>query len=201
MTSPYTQNLLAADQILALVIHQIPEPIVNSTYNVFHDLMSCILEQQIHYRSTKKIFDKMLTSAHIDRLTVQNFPRFEDKAFSSIKLSLAKYETVLAVVSFFSENNLPWHSLSNEEVRKHLAAIKGIGSWTMDMILLYTLERPDIFPPDDFHLKQVMTKIYGLHSTPKLKAQMLDIASHWNGHTSLAVKYLLSWKQYQKQLK
>jgi DNA-3-methyladenine glycosylase II len=201
MTSEYKQNLIEADQSLALIIHQIPEPLVNSTYNVFHDLMSCILEQQIHYRSTKKIFEKMLKSVYIDRLTVQNFPQFEDKAFSSVKLSLAKYETVLAVVSFFNENNLPWHTLSNQEVRKQLSAIKGVGSWTMDMILLYTLERPDIFPADDFHLKQIMTKIYGLSSTPKLKAQMLEIASHWNEHTSLAVKYLLCWKQYLKQRK
>ena len=62
------------------------------------------------------------------------------------------------------------------------------------MILLYTLQRPCVFPFDDFHLKQVMTTLYGLNPKAKLKAQMLEIAEKWENQQSLAVLYLLAWK-------
>jgi DNA-3-methyladenine glycosylase II len=75
-----------------------------------------------------------------------------------------------------------------------LSGIKGIGKWTIDMILLYTLERPNIFPSDDFHLKQIMTSLYHLHPKAKLRAQMLKVAEQWGNQKSLATLYLLAWK-------
>lgn len=104
-------------------------------------------------------------------------------------------------LDFFIKNKLDWNTLSDDAIRQHLSSIKGIGNWTIDMILLYTLGRPDVFPYDDFHLKQIMTRVYGLDSSSKLKAQMLEIASLWGNHRSLAVKYLLSWKEQQNKIK
>jgi len=69
----------------------------------------------------------------------------------------------------------------------------------VDMILLYTLQRPDVFPYDDFHLKQIMTSLYGLDSKLKLKAKMIEISEKWGNQKSLAVLYLLDWKNYQKR--
>lgn len=201
MSSQRKQHLINADEKLAHIISLIPEPSVESTGDVFFDLMSCILEQQIHYRSTKKIFAKMLQRAEIDRLTLQNFGIFEAKALWDAKLSLSKDETVLAVLDFFTENKLDWNALSDDAIRQQLSSIKGIGKWTIDMILLYTLGRPDVFPYDDFHLKQIMTRVYGLDPSSKLKAQMLEIASLWGNHRSLAVRYLLSWKEQQNKIK
>lgn len=201
MPSHSKQYLINADEKLAHIISLIPEPLVESTKDVFFDLMSCILEQQIHYRSTKKIFAKMLQRAEVDNLTLQNFPEFEAKALADAKLSLGKYETIAAVLDFFTQNQLQWDTLSDETIRQHLSSIKGIGKWTIDMILLYTLNRPDVFPYDDFHLKQVMTRVYSLDPSSKLKAQMLEIANLWGNHRSLAVKYLLSWKDHQNKIK
>jgi len=58
-------HLKKVDPILKEVIATIPFPQIVSTKNVFHDLMSCVLEQQIHYRSTKKIFQKMLDKSNL----------------------------------------------------------------------------------------------------------------------------------------
>ncbi|TDB67346.1 DNA-3-methyladenine glycosylase family protein [Arundinibacter roseus] len=193
------QSLAVADPTLAAIISQIPEPKVVSTMNVFQDLLSCIIEQQIHYRSTKKIFERMLKRADITILTTDNFEQFEEKALVHIKVSLRKLETVVAVVDFFKENSVDWNSLSDQQVRKKLSAIRGIGDWTIDMILLYTLNRPNIFPADDFHLKELMIRLYGLNAATKLKAQMMEIAEKWSPNKSLAVKYLLGWKEFQKQ--
>jgi DNA-3-methyladenine glycosylase II len=188
-----------ADAQLKGIIEVIPKPEIISTNDVFHDLMSCILEQQIHYRSTKRIFQKMLQTANIERLTLENFSEFEKTAFANSKLAIGKFETVERIVDFFTVNKINWTLLSDVEVIEKLSSIKGIGKWTIDMILLYTLERPDVFPYDDFHLKEIMIKLYGLNPNVKLKAQMLEIAETWGEHKSLAVKYLLAWKEYNKK--
>jgi DNA-3-methyladenine glycosylase II len=192
-------SVLKFDPVLDIIVQQIPEPKIISTGNVFHDLMSCVLEQQIHYRSTKKIFQKMLNTPSIDILSPDNFTLLEEKALKDAKLSIGKYETVLGILEFWEKQPLDWFSLDDQEVREQLAKIKGIGKWTVDMILMYTLQRPNVFPYDDFHLKQIMTSLYGLDPNVKLKAQMIEISEKWGDQKSLAVLYLLAWKNYQKR--
>jgi DNA-3-methyladenine glycosylase II len=201
MTDNKMLQLTENDAVLKNIIKTIPEPQFQSSNNVFHDLMSCILEQQIHYRSTKKIFQKMLNTASLEILTPENFPQFEEKAFSNIKLSTGKYETVLRIIEFWNENKISWQELNDEEIISTLSSIKGIGKWTIDMILLYTLQRPNVFPYDDFHLKEIMVKLYGLDPNVKLKAQMIDVSNTWGEHKSLAVRYLLAYKDFNKKRK
>lgn len=192
------QFISKQDPALAQIISEIQLPDINSTNNVFHDLMSCVLEQQIHYRSTKKIFQKMLEAAEIKEITPQNFGDFEDKAFEKYKLSVSKYETALRVIEFWENNPIDWQKLTDEEVREQLGSIKGIGNWTIDMILLYTLQRPNIIPLDDFHLKEVMCNVYDLNPKVKLKALMKEIATNWGEYKSTAVLYLFAWKAFNK---
>lgn len=199
MKQVHEQILAKTDPILEKIILELPKPEIVSTGDVFHDLMSCVVEQQIHYRSTKKIFQKMLERAGITRLTPDNFQQFEELSLGSAKLSMGKYETILRILDFWKSGIPDWQSLSDQEVITHLSTIKGIGKWTIDMVLLYTLERPDVFPVDDFHLKQIMVSLYGLDPNVKLKAQMMEISNLWGEQKSLAVRYLLAWKQHKKR--
>lgn len=200
MESP--KNILSScDPILKNIIAQIPEPISASTEDVFHDMLSCIIEQQIHYRSTKNIFKKALERAGIERVTIDNFHLLEEHSLPQIKLAMGKYETLLAFLEYWNTNELDFKSLTDKEVIAQLSAIKGIGKWTIDMILLYTLQRPNVFPYDDFHLKEIMVKLYNLDANSKLKAKMIDISIAWGEHKSLAVRYLLAWKNFNKKSK
>ena len=144
------QFLAISDSILANIIAQIPEPIIESTNDVFHDMLSCIIEQQIHYRSTKKIFRKALERADTERVTLDNFYLLEEHSLPAIKLSVGKYDTLLAFVEYWNKNTLDFNNLNDAEVVSELSSIKGIGKWTIDMILLYTLQRPVVFPYHDF---------------------------------------------------
>jgi DNA-3-methyladenine glycosylase II len=188
---------IKADPILEKIVQTIPKPSVASTKDVFHDLLSCIIEQQIHYRSTKRIFAKALERAGIDHLTPENFHLIEKHALPQLKLAMGKYETMMAFVEYWSSNTIDFSQLSDEQVVSELSSIKGIGKWTIDMILMFTLERPNVFPYDDFHLKQIMVSEYGLNEKVKLKAQMLAVAEKWGNEKSLAVLYLLDWKKYK----
>ena len=187
------------DSVLKEIIAQIDVPATVSTKNVFHDLLSCIIEQQIHYRSSKKQFERLLAKAEIRLLTPENFAKFEKEALSTITLSQKKYETILRVLEFWNEQLVDWQTLSDNTVKEKLSEIKGIGPWTVDMILLYTLGRPNVFPVDDYHLKQIMVSLYGLDPNSKLKTQMLEVSEKWKPNRSLAVKYLLEWKSSLKK--
>lgn len=177
----------------------VPLPPIVSTQHVFHDLMSCIIEQQIHYRSTKNIFQKMLLAAGLEILTPDNFPLLEERGLSEVKLSGSKYETLLQTLDLFRAAPQHWAQLEDQTIRKKLVSIKGISNWTVDMLLLYTLEREDIFPADDYHLRQIMTKLYGIGPEAKLTTTMKAIAAPWSPHRSLAVKYLFAWKDFYKK--
>lgn len=191
-------HLSNSDEVLKPIIQEVTLPELATTQSVFHDLMSCVIEQQIHYRSSKNTFTKLLQKSGIELLTLDNFWVLEEKALEGVKLSTRKYETMERVLDFFGQNSPDWHNLSDEEVRKTLGSIKGIGKWTIDMILLYTLERADIFPVDDYHLKQLMTRLYKLDPKVKLAANMKAIAEHWAPYRSFGVKYLLAFKEYEK---
>ncbi|MFY7732729.1 MAG: DNA-3-methyladenine glycosylase family protein [Bacteroidia bacterium] len=188
------------DPILEKIILQVAKPYFVSTNDVFHDLMSCIIEQQIHYRSTKRIFAKALERAGIEHLSLDNFHLIEKHSLPQIKLAMGKYETIMSFIDYWSNNILDFNQLTDEEIISKLSSIKGIGKWTIDMILIYTLQRPNVFPYDDFHIKQVMISLYNLDPKVKLKAQMVEISEKWGNQKSLAVLYLLAWKQHNKSL-
>lgn len=87
--------------------------------------------------------------------------------------------------------------MNDDEVRTTLGQIKGVGTWTIDMLLIFTLERPNVFPVDDFKLKQTMISLYNLQDK-SLKKQMLDISSQWGNQKSLAVLYIWAYRQLNK---
>ncbi len=188
-------TLSLADPKLKGFIEHVPRPEFDSTGSVFHDLISCIIEQQIHYRSTKNIFKNLLKRAGIELLSLENFELFDQRALQFCKISTNKAETIGRIIQYFQNHEVNWEQLTDEEVRAKLASIRGVGAWTIDMILLYTLGRKNIFPVDDFHLKQVMTKVYDLNQMSKLKQQMLAVAALWGDEKSLAVLYLLEAKK------
>ncbi len=186
---------LKQDTTLSGIISQVSFPVLKSTGNIFHDLMSCIIEQQIHYRSTKKIFSKALEKAGIHLLTLDNFDAFEEKGLVDIKMSAKKYETLERTITFFSENKIDWQQLSDDDVRSTFKQIKGIGPWTIDMLLLYNLGRKDIFPADDYHLKLILNKLYDVDTSARIKAQHKAIAESWSPYRSYATIYLLEYKK------
>lgn len=193
MSLKHHKDLFKNDEVLSRVVDDVVLPGWKSTENVFHDIMSCIIEQQIHYRSSKYIFQHLMQEAGLEELDVYNFHLLQD-ALSKTRLSEAKYEAITHTLHFFRQNTIPWTQLSDDEVRLELKKLRGIGRWTVDMVLLYTLRRPDVFPYDDYHLTQVMSKLYGLNPKDRLAKKMMAIADQWQGCRSLGVLYLLAWK-------
>ena len=86
--------------------------------------------------------------------------------------------------------------MSNEEIIDLLVQIKGIGRWSVEMLLMFTLGREDVFAVDDLGIQQAMTKIYKLEHLDKksLKEKMLKLSDKWSPYRTYACLHLWKWK-------
>jgi DNA-3-methyladenine glycosylase II len=90
--------------------------------------------------------------------------------------------------------------LTSEEVLDKLIQIKGVGRWTVEMLLMFTLGYEDVFAVDDLGIQQAMTKLYNLDPADKkkMKADMLRISAKWSPYRTYACRYLWGWKDTPK---
>ena len=112
----------------------------------------------------------------------------------SVGLSNKKSEYIKAIAKFFNENKISikdFEKMSDEEIRKQLITIKGIGHWTIDMFLMFTLNRLDIFPVLDLGIKKGFAKFFGLKNMPS-EHLMRKKANKWKPYRSIAAHYLWS---------
>ncbi len=85
--------------------------------------------------------------------------------------------------------------LSDEEIIQILTKIKGVGVWTVQMILIFTLKRPDVFPVLDLGIQQGIKKLYALESSGKILMQEMEqISEEWRPYRSYASRIIWKWK-------
>lgn len=117
----------------------------------------------------------------------------------SIGLSNAKTRYVHNVARFAMEEGLDFKILSkmnNEEVIGYLTRIKGVGRWTAEMLLMFTLGREDVFAVDDLGIQNAMIRLYKIDAPDKkqLREHMLDISGKWTPYRTYACLHLWHWK-------
>jgi DNA-3-methyladenine glycosylase II len=116
-----------------------------------------------------------------------------------IGLSNAKANYVKNVAQFEIESGMDHRKLgkmSNEEVIEYLTQIKGVGRWTVEMLLMFALGREDVFAIDDLGIQNAMIKIYKLdrNDKKKFREDLLRISSKWSPYRTYACKHLWGWK-------
>ncbi len=186
-------------KILALQEPFILEP----RKKVYLHLCSSIISQQLSTKVAKVIYQRFLDLYGKKEPTAKEILSTPLEKFRSIGFSNAKASYVHNVCNFFVEHNLTdarLNKMNNEEIIDLLTQIKGIGRWTVEMILMFTLGREDVFAVDDLGIQQSITKLYKLdHSDKKLmKEKMLEISSKWAPYRTYACRYLWGWKDAKK---
>ncbi len=147
----------------------------------------------------KVLYQRFLDLFNGREPTPQQILAIPATVFRSIGFSNAKASYVHNVARFFVENKITdgaLQKMSNDEVLELLTQIKGVGKWTVEMILMFTLGREDIFAIDDLGLKQSVIKLYKLKETnPKLLRQIIQkISLRWTPYRTYACRYLWGWK-------
>ncbi len=185
-------HLSTHDPRLAQLIQSIPLPALHSSGDVYYDLVSCLVDQQIHYRTRSiwfKCFLELFPGGYPHPRQVLALPKEEVLA---IKLSSRKYESLRVLASWWLQKGegIRWEVLSDDAVREQLSGLPGVGAWTVEMILLFTLGRPDILPLADYGLKKAVVEHYSLATDHTFKASLEAVAKAWQPYRSLACRYL-----------
>ena len=111
-------------------------------------------------------------------------------------MSNNKVRYIKNVAEFSLENDISFEQLqrkSNQEIMDYLTQIKGVGKWTVQMILMFPMDRQNVFPIDDLGIQKGMKKLYQLDVEKKeLKQKLDEIADNWHPYKTLASKYI--WK-------
>lgn len=165
----------------------------------FEDLVDSIVSQQLSIKAAATIFGRVKDLFSGKTLTPELILSVKSDQLRACGLSWAKASYVQDLAQkcldkFVDLDNLG--KLSDEEIITHLVAVKGIGRWTAEMLLMFTFERSDIFPVDDLGIQKAMCKLYNLKPTKTLKTRMQKIAKSWIPNRTLACRYL--WKSLEK---
>ena len=178
---------------------QVEMPELAPSGNVYYDLLESIVSQQLSVKVADVIFKRFLTMfpddyPHPELVVAIDFDRLR-----SVGLSGQKASYLQNVAQFAIENNLEsidWKTMSDEEIIAFLTQIKGVGKWTVQMLLMFSLSRPDIFPVDDLGIQQGMQRLFKIEEqNPRLlKQKMIELAEPWRPWRTVACRYLWKWK-------
>lgn len=162
-------------------------------------LMSAIVSQQLSTRVAEVIWQRVLA------IYGNRTPRLEevldtpDNLLRSAGLSASKLMYMKEVARYFVANPLtPARAdrLTDEALVSQLTAIKGVGEWTVHMLLMFGLARPDVFAPGDGGIRSAMIRLYKLQHLNKkdLLREMELIAENWRPFRTYACLHLWDWK-------
>lgn len=167
--------------------------------NVFNELVKAILYQQISYKAADSIFKRFIELMGKENYTPSELLSVNFEALRSSGFSGRKAQYVHNISAYFQENDLfeqDWSQLSDEDIIKRLSEIKGVGTWTVQMILMFQLCRPDVFPSGDLGVQQAIIGIYKIKEEKKEMIKKIEeLATKWQPYRTLASLYLWSWKR------
>lgn len=167
--------------------------------NICNYLCASIMSQQLSVKVAAVIHGRFIELYGGREPTAQQILDTPFDTLRSIGLSNAKTNYVKNVAQFHLENGIDAKKLqrmSNEEVIDYLTQIKGVGRWTVEMLLMFALGREDVFAIDDLGIQTAMIRLYGLDNTDKkkLRAELLRISEKWSPYRTYACRLLWDWK-------
>lgn len=150
---------------VAMRVHR-PEEIVPVAVNkYFEDLCDTIVSQQLSGKVAKVIWDRI--KVLVGKITPENVLKVPDEKYRAAGCSWAK----IKYIKDLATRNIDFTdfpSLSNSEITKRLVEVKGIGPWTAEMFLMFTMGKPDIFSEGDLGLKNAIKKLYKKAPKPEV---------------------------------
>jgi DNA-3-methyladenine glycosylase II len=190
---------LSKDKKLKKVLESQEPLTLRPRKNVCLRLCASIMSQQLSTKVAEVIFKRFLQLYNGEEPTPEQIAATPLETLRGIGLSNAKAAYVHNVAQFVMEHKLKdgvLKKLSNDEIIDLLTQIKGIGRWTVEMLLMFTLGREDVFAPDDYGIQMAMKKLYNLDDSNKkeFKEQMLKRSQKWTPYRTYACMHLWRWK-------
>ncbi|MFW5884083.1 MAG: DNA-3-methyladenine glycosylase family protein [bacterium] len=163
---PYWQDacrdLARRDPVIARLIREHPGEAVRGSGDPFRTLLNAIVGQQISVAAADGIWARLLEA--FPRFTPRTIAAAEPARLREVGLSARKAEYAVGVARAFSDGRLDprrWPAMEDAEIRSELSALRGVGPWTADMMLIFSAHRPDVLPLGDIGLLNAAARLYG----------------------------------------
>ncbi len=189
---------LKKDKALKKVIERVGVIKNSRREDLFIALVRAIVSQQLSVKAADTIYNRFLGLFKNGVPDAKSILKLKDDKLRAVGLSYQKAGYIKNIATFSLEQSLD-HKLLNkktdDELVEYLIQIKGVGRWTVEMLLMFNLNRPDVFPKDDLGIQNGIKKLYNLTSEKKaLLKEMEEIAESWRPHRTLACRYIWRYK-------
>jgi len=187
-------KLAKKDRHLYSIIKQFGYPPVWTRRANFQTLIHIILEQQVSLASAKAALNKL--KEKIGTVTPKKLLALSDEELKSCYFSRQKTVYARCLGNALVSKQIILRTFSNlddAEIRRQLKTIKGIGDWTVDVYLLFALQRADIFPLGDLAMVNALKEVKQLPKETK-QEEILNLAERWRPYRSIAT--MLFWHHY-----
>jgi DNA-3-methyladenine glycosylase II len=163
--------------------------------DLYFALMRAIVGQQLSVKAAQTIFARFLALFKDGYPHPKEVLKLKDDKLRAAGLSYQKAGYLKNIARFSIEQTLEYSELrskTDDELIEYLVQIKGVGRWTVEMLLMFSLGRHDVFPKDDLGIQTGIRKLYNINPANKkeLYAQMDLVAEKWRPYRTLACKYL-----------
>jgi DNA-3-methyladenine glycosylase II len=195
----FCDKLASHDASFSTIISAFGYPPFWSRPNTFESLIHIILEQQVSLASALSALQKLKEKIGI--ISAENLLILTDEELKACYFSRQKTVYARDLAKNILNGNLDLkqlETLSDEEVREKLTAIKGIGNWTTEVYLMMILHRTDVFPVGDLAAVNALKKLKNLPKETS-KERLLQIAEAWKPFRTIAT--LLLWHEYLSRRK
>lgn len=183
---------LKKDKLLSKVISKSQKPGFKRGSDYFNALVRSIIYQQISGKAAENISKRFKTLFKDGIPNAKNILKLKDVDFKKAGISPQKMKYLRDLSLKFIDGTLDsslFHKMSDEEIRLHLISVKGIGRWTADMFLMFTLCRQDVLPTGDLGIQKGMQKLFKLKKLPDSR-KMEKLAKDWSPYRTVASWYL-----------
>ncbi len=197
------EHLCAADKKLAALIERAGPPALKSRveHSIFYSLLRSIIYQQLAGAAASSILARV-DALFPDRKYIEpaDIVGASDERLRSAGLSQNKMLALRDLAAKTLDGTVPTlaeaRRLSDEELIERITVVRGIGRWTVEMLLIFRLGRPDVLPLDDYGVRKGFMLTFKTRDMPT-KEQMLRRGKKWRPYCSLASWYL--WRALELQ--
>ena len=193
------QKLAENDKVMGRLIERIGDVERALRPYPLKSLVRSIVGQQISVKAAETIFGRLKEKIN-DEWTIAAFKKLTEEDCKEIGLSRSKQKYIFNLVEHIDNGELEFEKLdrlSNEEIIKQLTAVKGIGKWTAEVFLIFTMQRENVVPVDDVGLQRAAKRLYE-QPEARGKALLKECKATWGDQGTIGCLYLWEYiHQYQ----
>ena len=187
-------KILNKDSKMRELIKEYGFPEFEQKNDYFQSLMRSIVFQQLSGKVANIIYQRLINLFPNNKITPKAVLKLSREDMRQVGLSLQKINYIKNLADYFNTNMFDSNKvekMSNEEISEQLIQIKGVGQWTVDMFLMFTLNRLDVMPYSDLGIQKGMKILFNLNELPT-KDEMKILSNQWSPYRTIACWYI--WK-------